>query len=96
MLISTSTPSSRSAPMSAEWKSATERGRSSTTRSGPSLWRTTTRCATKSNCTSKLASPWGMGPVPSPRAVRPKATSHHWLRKGHSSSFSLPTTCVNM
>ena len=82
--------------MSAAWKSATDRGRSSTARSAPSLWRTTTRCATKSNSTSKLASPWGMGPVPRPRAVRPNATSHHWFRKGHSSSFTLPTTWVNM
>ena len=51
--------------------------------------------STKSNSSSKLVPRQGMSPLPSPLAVSSNATSHQWLRNGHSASFTLPATCVH-
>src|SRR3982750_4693178 len=41
-------------------------------------------------------SPYGIGSVVNPRAVRWSVTFHQWLMRGVSASRTLPTTCVHM
>src|SRR5258707_10542717 len=50
----------------------------------------------KSNWTSKIRGPYGIGEVVRPREFTYRGTFHQWLSKGVSASLTLPTICIHM
>src|SRR5438132_8506447 len=62
----------------------------------PSSVRRTSSCSTKSNSTSSVRDPYGIGPVASPRAVTCSATCHQWFCRRARARQVFPTIWVHM